>query len=664
MKINITHKDKSLILFFVALFVVLWAIYNLFAKVFFDVRYESSYGAKILNFSEEKWYNVAKAPSGDDLKDRVILFDFWNYSCVSCIQSFPEIKKLKERFGNKLVVISVHSSIYDNEKDDNSVKKAVLKYDITNPVVNDADLKIFNEFEVKAFPTYVIVGPNGREYKRYEGSNSFSDIKSSIKKLVKKYKFSLNREFLPMRLEKYHTIGNVLSFPSKIAYAKNFSYNSRNLPVIFISNLGQNNIIVSSLSGEIIETIGATSDYMIDGSFEQASFKFPQGLVFNNNKLYVADSGNNAIRVVDFKEKKVSTLIGDGVRGGVFSNKDNVENIRLSTPLDLELSSDKKNIIIANSGTNQILSYNLKKKDIVVLAGNGKKGIDDGNYPNNSLAQTSDLEFYKGKLYFVDSASSSLRVMDKKGKVSTLIGKKSLDFGNKNGSKKEALMQNPLALSVDETGIYILDSFNHQLKKYSFQSKKISSLVGKKKGDDVGSKSNTSFNEPSGLVSILGKFYVVDSNNNRILSVSRYNLSSKIIDIIPAFKLPKEGFLEYLPNLEKREEVSVKSESNIKINITLQKKWKINEMGPSFINLLEIVDSDEANLAASFDWHDIKSKTLSINNLEEDKDYLLQGVIYFCEDKENALCFVKSYEQRVIADDDEKNDKINIELSI
>jgi hypothetical protein len=131
---------------------------------------------------------------------------------------------------------------------------------------------------------------------------------------------------------------------------------------------------------------------------------------------------------------------------------------------------------------------------------------------------------------------------------------------------------------------------------------------------------------------------------------------------MPPLRLPKEGFLQYLPNLQKAEEIDVKSDAEVVIKIDLKKSWKINESGPSFINLLELVDDDKANMVASFDWRAVSAREIKLPKLKNGKDYMLQGTIYFCEDKKNSLCYIKSYEQRIEADSGEEKTQIQIKL--
>jgi hypothetical protein len=70
--------------------------------------------------------------------------------------------------------------------------------------------------------------------------------------------------------------------------------------------------------------------------------------------------------------------------------------------------------------------------------------------------------------------------------------------------------------------------------------------------------------------------------------------------------------------------------------------------------------AEKADLITSFDWHLVKSKEMKLPKLSSSKDYLIQGTIYYCEDKKNALCYVKSYEQKISAKGTETEMKIKL----
>ncbi len=658
---KLSTKDKSFLLLISAILIVLWAVFSFSSNIFFSANFKNSDIQKIFSKPDQKWLNLSKPIIDEDLKDRVILLHFWNRSCISCIATLFDIKKLEQKFGNKLLVIGIYSAKFDSEKNYQLIENAVLKHDITHPILVDDDLKIWNNFKIKAWPSFVLINPHGNEVETYVGENSVVEMSRDVKKIISRYRYRLNSNPLPITPEKYNKIGNVLRFPSKLAYSSSLSYKSRQYSAIFISNSGQNNIVISALNGDIIEKIGGAEEGLVDGIFDDATFNSPSGILFNDNKLYVADSGNHALRVIDFKEGLVKTLVGSGVKGDVISDATAIDAalVNLSSPSDVEFFPDKNTIAISNSGTNQILLYHLKDHKISVLAGSGKEGMLDGKGRASSLAQTSDMSAFQGKLYFLDALTSSLRVVDKSGDVKTLIGQGE-KFGHANGAKEKALMQHPLALTVDNSGVYIADSFNHRIRKYDFSSKQIRDLVGAESDDDFGAK--TRFDSPEGIISIANNFYISDSGNNRLLILNRSKLNSTLLNVMPPLKLPKEGFLEYLPNLQKSTVISLKENAEIILKIDVNDGWKINEDGPSFINLLELVSDDKADLISSFDWHAVKSKEMKLPKLSSSKNYLMQGTIYYCEDKINSLCYLKSYEQKISADGDDKSLQIDVKL--
>ena len=651
---NINHKDKSIILLITVALISLWFIVSIFSAIYNKITFNSSELNKINSIEKSRWLNVFEPIKNSDVKGKIVILHFWSYSCASCIESIEKLKELDYQNPNSLAIIGVHTPIFDNEKNYNSLKKAIIRHEISYPVINDSNLDLAKKFDVKNNPTFLIFGANGKLSKKYIGADSIKKVFEHVKKLIDNNKFSINHSQLPIVLEKNISITNILTAPSKILYVENFSYKNRQFPVFIIANSGQNSILITNMMGEIILKIGSGLRGMVDGDGAEARFSYPQGILYHDKNLYIADTANNAIRLYNLDTQKVKTIIGSGERGEVIQvKKTDIKNIDLSMPNDLEFFPDKSNIVISNSGTNQILLFDIKNNIISILAGNGESGEDDGVYPSNSLAQTNDMTVYGGKLYFVDGITSSFRVLHKDGTLKTI-------YSNKISTNSAKKLQNPKALIVDDTGAYISDSFNHVIRKYDFASQQLNSLLGSSRGEDVGVK--TSFDEPNGIVAIIDKFYVVDSGNNRVIAVNRANGSSNLLDIIPPQKLYKETFVEYLPNLQKSQDILLKSEADINIKINIKNGWKINQIGPSFINLLELKDEKNATLITSYDWNAILQKKFDSFKLEKDKKYLLQGKIYFCRNALNSLCYIKSYEQKIIAKDDSQIIQIEVDV--
>lgn len=655
--INITSKDKSIILLITLCGILLWLIVSVFFVIYDKVSFKNSEINKINIIEKNRWLNVVEPLSSKDLSGKITILHFWSSSCVSCIEAIDKLKELDVKYPNTFAIIGVHNPLFENEENYLAVKKAVIRFDINYPVINDSDRSLSNKFAVQKTPTFIIFSLSGKVHAKLEGIDKIESVINQATKLYYKNKFSINHNKIPIVLERDVNISNILSNPTKIIYVSKFFHKNREIPAIIIANSGQNSIIITNINGEIIAKIGSGVSGFSDGNLNNAQFRSPQSIAYSDKKIFVADTGNNSLRLIDFENNTVKTLIGSGMQGEIITSKKinlNDDKIDLFAPTDIEFFPDKSTLIISNSGTNQILAYNPKDNQLLILAGNGEIGEQDGVYPDNSLAQTSDMAVCGDKLYLLDALTSNLRVIDKDGSLQTL-------YKSKDEKNSRIKLQNPRGLVVDDTGAYISDSLNHAIKKFDFNTKQLSTIVGGPRGEEVGT--NTSFDEPNGLFSIIDKFYIADSNNNRILEVNRASGSSELLDIMPQQKLSKEAFLEYLPNLQKSPDIELKALSDIIFTIKIKDGWKINPHGPSFMNLLELNDENSATLVYSFDWNEIISNKINFPKLKDEHQYLLQGKIYFCRNSTNALCYIKSYEQKIIAKQNSDISEISIEIA-
>src|SRR5205809_1047718 len=81
------------------------------------------------------WLNTAGPIRMKDLRGKIVLLDFWTLCCINCIHTLPDLAKLEQKYADQLVVIGVHSAKFDNEKNTESIRKAILRYEISHPVV-------------------------------------------------------------------------------------------------------------------------------------------------------------------------------------------------------------------------------------------------------------------------------------------------------------------------------------------------------------------------------------------------------------------------------------------------------------------------------------------------------------------------------------------------
>jgi len=98
-----------------------------------------------------------------DLKGKVVVLDFWTYCCINCMHVLPDLAYLENKYRERpMTVVGVHSAKFDNEKDSGAIRNAVLRYDVTHPVVNDGEMTMWRQLGVSSWPTLAVVSPKGR----------------------------------------------------------------------------------------------------------------------------------------------------------------------------------------------------------------------------------------------------------------------------------------------------------------------------------------------------------------------------------------------------------------------------------------------------------------------------------------------------------------------
>ncbi|HKX12557.1 MAG TPA: thioredoxin-like domain-containing protein, partial [bacterium] len=230
---------------------------------------------------ETDWFNTSRPLKAEDLAGRILLVDFWTYACINCIHVIPDLHRLEKEFGKDLTVIGVHSAKFDNEKDSNNIRAAVLRYELEHPVVNDADFKVWNAFGVNAWPTWVLIKPDGEVDRTYSGEGNYDEVRADIERIKKEYAGRLRQEPLPLTPEKAKMASmSELSFPGKLAFDLERGR-------LWISDSNHHRLVAINLDGAIVETIGKKGESgKQDGDFTTARFHRPQGLLYGPGKLY------------------------------------------------------------------------------------------------------------------------------------------------------------------------------------------------------------------------------------------------------------------------------------------------------------------------------------------------------------------------------------------
>ena len=121
------------------------------------------------------WLN-SKPLTARQLRGKVVLVDFWTYSCVNCLRALPYVKAWNAKYRDHgLVVIGVHAPEFDFEHDVANVKRSVEKLGITYPVVLDNGMKIWNAFHNQYWPAHYFIDSKGRIRHHHFGEGGYDE---------------------------------------------------------------------------------------------------------------------------------------------------------------------------------------------------------------------------------------------------------------------------------------------------------------------------------------------------------------------------------------------------------------------------------------------------------------------------------------------------------
>jgi thiol-disulfide isomerase/thioredoxin len=131
------------------------------------------------------WLNT-KPLTAKDLKGKVVLVDFWAYSCINCLRSLPYIEAWAQKYKDDgLVVIGVHTPEFDFEKQLPNVQRAVQKFGVTYPIALDSDRKIWDAFHNEYWPAHYFIDAKGKVRFEHFGEGNYDQSERWIQQLLK-----------------------------------------------------------------------------------------------------------------------------------------------------------------------------------------------------------------------------------------------------------------------------------------------------------------------------------------------------------------------------------------------------------------------------------------------------------------------------------------------
>jgi len=462
------------------------------------------------------WLNTGGAQvTLADLRGKIVLLDFWTFCCINCLHVLDELRELEEQHRDVLTIIGVHSPKFAHEADPDALAAAVERYEVHHPVLDDPELVTWSAYTARAWPTLVVIDPEGYIVAQMAGEGHLSNLTVLVEELIAEHdaKGTLHRGagvYVPPE-----PVAGTLRFPAKAVLLP-----SGNL---LVADAGHHALTELAADGEtLVRRIGTGERGLTDG--DQPRFSEPNGLALLpadvaeqvGYDVLVADTVNHALRGVRLADGEVTTVAGTGTQYLVgeptvaaplpghpelWRDRD-PRSVPLSSPWDVTWVPATGTALVAMAGNHQLWAFDPVSGAIEPVAGTMNEGLEDGDPAGAWFAQPSGLSVgVDGRVWLADAETSALRFLDTADTapavdpadawssvgVGTVVGSGLYDFGHRDGEAGQALLQHPLGVAALPDGsVLIADTYNGALRRWS-PNGQVSTLA-------------TGLAEPSGIV--------------------------------------------------------------------------------------------------------------------------------------------------------------------
>ncbi|HEY0491939.1 MAG TPA: thioredoxin-like domain-containing protein, partial [Candidatus Dormibacteraeota bacterium] len=171
---------------------------------------------------------------------------------------FPQLRRIEQKYGDRVVIVGVHSPKFPAARATSNLREAVLRYRIEHPVVNDRDFELWHRFGGRAWPTLIFVDPQGRVIGKHEGELPFEQFDPLVGSMLSAFEERGLLDHGPSRIDLAQVTEpeGVLRFPGKVLAADG---------LLYVADTNHHRIVVAKQDGGIIRAIGSGRPGLVDG---------------------------------------------------------------------------------------------------------------------------------------------------------------------------------------------------------------------------------------------------------------------------------------------------------------------------------------------------------------------------------------------------------------
>ena len=409
------------------------------------------------------------------------------------------MRKLDQQYAGTVTIIGIHSGKFTAERETGRIRDAALRLGNTHPIVNDRQFRTWRSYAVNAWPTIVVIDPEGYVVGVRAGEFEAEQLTPYLDDVVaaSEAKGTLVRGVRHHGADAPEYAPGVLRYPGKVTVDGDR---------IAIADTGHDRVLVGTLDGSgrraRIGKIFGSNAGLADG--EAPRFSAPEGLLFDGDTLYVADAGNHSVRALDLVAGTARTIAGTGRQ---LRRRSDIARGALASPWDLALHNGT--LFVALAGVHRLWAIDLASGRAAPFSGSGREEIIDGPHGDAALAQPMGLATDGRRLFFTDAETSAVRWadVDPGGSIGTIVGTGLFDFGDRDGVGDEVRLQHPQGVALAGDGdLIVADSYNDALKRVDPVSRSVTTLV-------------RGLHEPGGVACGDRGIYVADTNAHRVVVV-------------------------------------------------------------------------------------------------------------------------------------------------